>query len=55
MKALLRQERARVGLTDELETQIFNCEGAAEGRKQIQAIPKMVTENTERLARASGK
>jgi len=55
MKALLRQERARVGLTDELETQIFNCEGVAETRKQMQAIPKMLTENTERLARASGK
>ena len=55
MKALLAQERANVGLTDALEARIFNGEGVAEARREMQAIPRRVTENTERLAQIAGE
>ena len=55
MKALLAQERANVGLTDALEARIFNGEGDAEARREMQAIPRRVTENTERLAQIAGE
>ncbi|NKB67952.1 MAG: sulfatase-like hydrolase/transferase [Candidatus Latescibacteria bacterium] len=55
MKALLAQERANVGLTDALEARIFNGEGGAEARREMQAIPQRVTENTQRLAQNTGQ
>ena len=48
MRDLLRQKRENVGLTDELESQIFNS-GGQEARQQMNAILKMLEENTAKL------
>ncbi|MDP6040541.1 MAG: DUF4976 domain-containing protein, partial [Candidatus Latescibacteria bacterium] len=49
MKALLRQERERVGVTDEVEESIFNGDGLNSARERMNAIVQMLDENTARL------
>ena len=54
MKAFLREERERIGLTDDLEEQIFNGGNVPQTRKQMDALLEMVDANTARLAVESG-
>ena len=48
MKALLRDEREKAGLTDETEQQIFNSDNIPQTRKQMNALLQMVDTNTDR-------
>ncbi len=46
MKARLRAEREKAGLTDEIERQIFNSGNVTHTRKQMNALLAMVHANT---------
>lgn len=46
MKALLRDEREKAGLTDEIEQQIFNSDNIPQTRKQMSALLAMIDANT---------
>lgn len=50
MKTRLREEREKVGLTDEAEATIFCSDGVAETRVQMVALLADIDANTARLA-----
>ena len=53
MKVLLRAEREKMGLTDEIEQQIFNSGNVSQTRKQMDALLAMVDANTAKSQTAS--
>ena len=54
MKALLQSERAKAGLTDALEDQIFNSENIPQTRNQMNALLAMIDANTRKAEGAGG-
>lgn len=54
MKTLLRQERENVGLTDELEAQIFNGGDVPGTRKKMNDLLQMLDDNTAKQAQSCG-
>ena len=53
MKVLLRTEREKMGLTDEIEQQIFNSGNVSQTHEQMNALLAMVDANTAKNQMAS--